>query len=89
MTLIRQDLTFDVTEALPASSAEGAMLTATVVADPEALPERPVVILAVPGGTYHRARMAVVAIAPIGHEGCGVRGGGEHIRVADNGFQCR
>ena len=54
MTLIRQDLTFDVTAALPAGSAERAMLSATIVADPEALPERPVVILAVPGGTYHR-----------------------------------
>jgi Alpha/beta hydrolase family len=54
MTQIRQDLTFDVTAALPAGSAERAMLSATLVADTEALPERPVVILAVPGGTYHR-----------------------------------
>ena len=54
MTLIRQDLTFDVTAALPAGSAERAELSATIVADPAALPERPVVILAIPGGTYHR-----------------------------------
>src|SRR5262249_58339101 len=54
MTLIRHDLTFDVTAALPAGSAEPAELSATIVADPEALPERPVVILAIPGGTYHR-----------------------------------
>ena len=54
MTLIRQDLTFDVTAALPAGSADPAMLSVTIVADPAALPEHPVVILAVPGGTYHR-----------------------------------
>jgi hypothetical protein len=54
MTLIRQDLTFDVTAALPAGTAERAVLTATVVADPAVLSDHPVVILAVPGGTYHR-----------------------------------
>src|ERR1700758_4798954 len=54
MTLIRQDLTFAVPAALRAGAAEPALLSATIVAAPEALPERPVVILAVPGGTYHR-----------------------------------
>jgi hypothetical protein len=49
VTLIRQDLTFDVTAALPAGQCERAVLSATVVAAPAALPERPVVILAVPG----------------------------------------
>lgn len=54
MALTRHDVAFDVTSALPAGSTDRAVLTTTVVADPEAIPRRPVVILAVPGGTYHR-----------------------------------
>jgi hypothetical protein len=54
MALIRHDLTFDVTTALPGLSAGEAVLSATVVADPDVLPERPVVVTAIPGGTYHR-----------------------------------
>jgi hypothetical protein len=54
MALIRHDLSFDVTSALPPGSADQGWLSATVVADPEALTDRPVVVLAIPGGSYHR-----------------------------------
>jgi hypothetical protein len=54
MALTRQHVTLDVISALPPGSADSAVLTTTVVADPEAVPNRPAVILAVPGGTYHR-----------------------------------
>ena len=99
MTLIRQDLTFDVTAALPAGSAEWAELSATIVADPAALPERPVVILAIPGGTYHRRYWD---LQPPGRDGYSKAaylakrgiifiaedyfGGGESSRPADGDF---
>ena len=99
MTLIRQDLTFDVTVALPAGSAEPAMLSATIVADPEALPERPVVILAVPGGTYHRrywdlqppgrdgySKAAYLAERGIVFIATDYFGGGDSSRPADGDF---
>jgi len=99
MTLIRQDLTFDVTAALPAGSAEPAMLSATIVADPEALPERPVVILAVPGGTYHRrywdlqppgrdgySQAAYLAARGIVFIATDYFGGGDSSRPADGDF---
>ena len=99
MTLIRQDLTFDVTAALPAGSAERAMLSATIVADPEALPERPVVILAVPGGTYHRrywdlqppgrdgySKAAYLAERGIIFIATDYFGGGDSSRPADGDF---
>lgn len=99
MTLIRQDLTFDVTAALPAGSAERAMLSATIVADPEALPERPVVILAIPGGTYHRrywdlqppgrdgySKAAYLAERGIIFIATDYFGGGDSSRPADGDF---
>ena len=99
MTLIRQDLTFNVTMALPAGSAEPAMLSATIVADPEALPERPVVILAVPGGTYHRrywdlqppgrdgySKAAYLAERGIVFIATDYFGGGDSSRPADGDF---
>jgi hypothetical protein len=52
MTVVRQDVGFDVTGALPPGSADRADVTTTVVFDPEKVqPERPIVVLAVPGGT--------------------------------------
>lgn len=54
MALTRHDVAFDVTAALPEGSADRAVLTTTVVADADAVSSRPVVVLAVPGGTYHR-----------------------------------
>ncbi len=54
MTLLKADVGFDVSALLPLGAADRATLTTTVVADPAALGERPVVVLAVPGGTYHR-----------------------------------
>ncbi|HSY15622.1 MAG TPA: hypothetical protein VK816_06515, partial [Jatrophihabitantaceae bacterium] len=99
MTQIRQDLTFDVTAALPAGSAERAMLSATLVADTEALPERPVVILAVPGGTYHRrywdlqppgrdgySKAAYLAERGIIFIATDYFGGGDSSRPADGDF---
>jgi len=99
MTMIRQDLTFDITAALPAGSAERAMLSATIVADPEALPERPVVILAVPGGTYHRrywdlqppgrdgySKAAYLAERGIIFIATDYFGGGDSSRPADGDF---
>jgi pimeloyl-ACP methyl ester carboxylesterase len=54
VTIQRFNVDVDVTGALPPGSAEAAFVTTTIVVDPELLPERPTVILAVPGGTYHR-----------------------------------
>jgi len=99
MTLIRQDLTFDVTAALPAGSADPAMLSVTIVADPAALPEHPVVILAVPGGTYHRrywdlqppgrdgySKAAYLAERGIIFIATDYFGGGDSSRPADGDF---
>lgn len=99
MTLIRHDLTFDVTAALPAGTAERALLSATIVADPSALPERPVVILAIPGGTYHRrywdlqppgrdgySKAAYLAERGIIFIATDYFGGGDSSRPADGDF---
>ena len=99
MTLIRQDLTFDVTPALPAGSADRAVLSATVVADPEVLPDRPVVVMAIPGGTYHRrywdlqppgrdgySKAAYLARRGIIFVAADYFGGGDSSRPADGDF---
>jgi alpha-beta hydrolase superfamily lysophospholipase len=99
VTLIRQDLTFDVTAALPAGQCERAVLSATVVADPAALRERPVVILAIPGGTYHRrywdlqppgragySKAAYLAERGIIFIATDYFGGGDSSRPADGDF---
>src|SRR6478609_2459030 len=55
MTISRNDVSFDVTAVLPASAAEDrAEITATVVADLAAIATEPTVVVAIPGGTYHR-----------------------------------
>ncbi|MFC5747881.1 hypothetical protein [Actinomadura rugatobispora] len=56
MTTVRHDFAVDVTAAMPGDGpATGPVeVTATVVADPGAVPDRPLVVLAIPGGTYHR-----------------------------------
>ena len=55
MGVLRHDFAVDVTSAMPAGArGEPVTIAGTVVADPEALRPDPVVMLAVPGGTYHR-----------------------------------
>ena len=55
MTVLRYDFEVDVTEAMPADARQEPVTVAgTVVADPELLRPDPVVIFAMPGGTYHR-----------------------------------
>jgi len=55
VTVLRHHVVVDVTSAMPAAHrAEPVTITGTVIADPEALRADPVVVLAVPGGTYHR-----------------------------------
>ena len=55
MTTVRHHFEVDVTDALPEGArGEPVTIAGTVVADPEALRADPVVIVAVPGGTYHR-----------------------------------
>lgn len=55
MSVIRRDLFFDVTVALPASARhEAVTVAATLIADPERVGVAPTLIVAIPGGTYHR-----------------------------------
>jgi hypothetical protein len=55
MVVVREEVTFDVTEVLPAAAAEtSAVLTATVVYDPGAVEPASLVVIGIPGGTYHR-----------------------------------
>jgi alpha-beta hydrolase superfamily lysophospholipase len=54
-TVSRSDVSFDVSAVLPSGASERhAELTATVVARPETVDETPTVVIAIPGGTYHR-----------------------------------
>jgi hypothetical protein len=53
--VLRHDFAVDVTDAMPDGARdEPVTIAGTVVADPETLRSDPVVILAIPGGTYHR-----------------------------------
>jgi hypothetical protein len=55
VSLLRQHFTVDVTDALPVEArTEPVTVAGTVVADPRRLRDDPVVVLAVPGGTYSR-----------------------------------
>lgn len=55
MTISRNDVSFDVSAVLPVSATENhAEITATVVADLDAMVAAPTVVVAIPGGTYHR-----------------------------------
>jgi hypothetical protein len=52
---IRHDFRVDVTAALPPGAADGPVeIAATLIADPEAVGDRSTVVIAIPGGTYHR-----------------------------------
>jgi pimeloyl-ACP methyl ester carboxylesterase len=55
MAEIRHDFRMDVTAALPLGAAEEPVeIAATLIADPQAVADRPVVLVGIPGGTYHR-----------------------------------
>jgi hypothetical protein len=55
VTISANDVTFDVSAVLPTGAIEDhAEITATVVADPEAIDDSPTVVVAIPGGTYRR-----------------------------------
>jgi pimeloyl-ACP methyl ester carboxylesterase len=55
MTVLRRDFEVDVTHAMPEGSrSEPVTVAGTVIVDPETVRPDAAVILAVPGGTYHR-----------------------------------
>lgn len=99
MPLLRRDLTIDVTAAMPEGVSEQVAVTATLVCDPRRLPDAPVVVVAIPGGTYHRRYWD---LQPPGRGGyskaewfarrgavfvaCDYLGGGDGTRPADGDF---
>jgi hypothetical protein len=55
MSIRRHVVTFDVSAAVPAAPVGAPLhINATVVHDPEALPDAPYLVVAIPGGTYSR-----------------------------------
>lgn len=100
MTVIRHEFRVDVTAALPPGAAdEPVEIAATLVADPGAAADRPVVVIAVPGGTYHRrywdlqppGRTGYSQAAWMAERGavfvaCDYLGGGDSTRPADGDF---
>ncbi len=54
MSAVRQDLRVDVSAALPSTVSQNVEICLTIVADPDRIAAAPRVIMAVPGGTYHR-----------------------------------
>jgi alpha-beta hydrolase superfamily lysophospholipase len=101
MALVRHDFSIDATAALPADPLRRGPveIAATLVADPALLPERPPVVLAIPGGTYHRRYWD---LQPPGRSGyskaewlarrgvvfvaCDYLGGGDSTRPQDGDF---
>jgi hypothetical protein len=101
MTTLRHDFAVDVTAAMPEGGpvTKPVEITATVVADPAAIPNRPLVVLAIPGGTYHRRYWD---LQPPGREGyskaewlarrgvivvaCDYLGGGDGTRPENGDF---
>ena len=99
MAAVRADVRVDVSSAMPASVAETVEISLTVVADPERLAVDPRVIVAIPGGTYHRRYWD---LRPPGRSGysqaewhagrgdvfvaCDYLGGGESTRPDDGDF---
>src|SRR3954471_12030063 len=98
MTIVRSELQIDVTDAV--GHDEVLQIAATVVAPPRAqLPDRPVVVVATPGGTYNRRYWD---LQPPGHTGysqaeylaargvifvaCDYLGGGDSSRPDDADF---
>ncbi|MFJ3421849.1 alpha/beta hydrolase [Streptomyces sp. NPDC086082] len=101
MSITRHCIAVDVTAAMPADrpTVEPMYVTATVVADPDALSERPVVVLAVTGGTYHRrywdlqppgrngySQAASLAACGVVFVACDYLGGGDSTRPDDGDF---
>ena len=96
MTIVRTELRINVTDAV--AHGEPLEVTATVVA-PADLPANPIVVLAIPGGTYHRRYWD---LQPPGREGyskaehlaergvvliaCDYLGGGDSSRPDDGDF---
>jgi pimeloyl-ACP methyl ester carboxylesterase len=100
VALIRADVRFDVTAALPPDAVSDPVHSAaTVVADPDQLGVAPFVVVAIPGGTYHRRYWD---LQPPGRSGysqaqwvaerggvfvaCDYLGGGDSSRPEDGDF---
>ncbi|MFJ4790031.1 alpha/beta hydrolase [Streptomyces sp. NPDC088794] len=101
MSITRHSIAVDVTAAMPTDrpTAEPIYITATVVADRHALAERPVIVLAVTGGTYHRrywdlqppgragySQAASLAAHGVVFVACDYLGGGDSTRPDDGDF---
>jgi pimeloyl-ACP methyl ester carboxylesterase len=100
VNLIRQDLSFDITDALPSGVAtEPVTIAATVVADPSRVSDRPTVLVAIPGGTYHRRYWDLQPPGRAGYSqavwmaergaifvACDYLGGGDSSRPPDGDF---
>lgn len=100
MSTIRAEVAFDVSDVLPSDAAETqAVVTATVVFDPGRLVSPPLVVLAIPGGTYHRrywdlrppgrrgySKAAYLARRGLVFVAMDYFGGGDSTRPADGDF---
>jgi pimeloyl-ACP methyl ester carboxylesterase len=99
--MLKHTTEVDVTAAMPESARQGDPITVavTVIADPARVAPEPVVVLAIPGGTYHRRYWD---LQPPGRRGysqadwmadrgviviaCDYLGGGDSSRPADGDF---
>jgi hypothetical protein len=100
MAEIRHDFRMDVTAALPLGAAEEPVeIAATLIADPQAVADRPVVLVGIPGGTYHRrywdlrppgragySMAAWLAARGVVFVACDYLGGGDSSRPVDGDF---
>lgn len=94
----RHDFKVDVTTALPAAGGK-VEVAATLIADPALVPPRPLVVVGVPGGTYHRrywdmrppgrpgySMAAWLAARGAVFVACDYLGGGDSSRPEDGDF---
>jgi hypothetical protein len=100
MAEIRYDFRLAVTAALPPGAAgEPVEIAATLIADPQAVGGSPIVIIGIPGGTYHRrywdlqppgcagySMAAWLAGRGVVFVACDYLGGGDSSRPADGDF---
>jgi hypothetical protein len=100
VTVVRHDLFFDVTAALPPGvSDEPVRIAATVVVEPSRVSDAPNIVVAIPGGTYHRRYWDLQPPGRTGYSqatwvaergdvfvACDYLGGGDSSRPADGDF---
>jgi alpha-beta hydrolase superfamily lysophospholipase len=100
MAILRHDLLLDVSATLPPGASDDRVeIAATVVVDPVRLEPDPTVIVAIPGGTYHRRYWDLLPPRRVGYSqaawlaergvifvACDYLGGGDSTRPDDGDF---